>query len=379
MFTAEDSTVFALPNSYHKIDVAGGIYFPQLGGLLTKANLLIHKIYNVQPNVGYKISQTPIASKGRREDAVFRENRIDASQIAVGLRAKGQPVSLTRPNGALCQMHFALLTFSIAAMNDNEYVIGVDFFPYILKYHQKHRDDFAEFIINLKLDAILDLLDIPFQSNFDFENISDLMRKHKSVLLGPFVQGIDPSMAELAILVIIFTAMFPLIDVFTSLSNDKKPTIDYYSSFKKWFLNERLSYIGGFSVEPLKPELTRLSENQVRGFFESLLGYKYKFPTIRPDWLKSRKTKANLELDGYCEELNLAFEYQGEYHYFYVPVHHKEKTLEDIKATDELKLKICKQRGVSLIQVPHWEKDNINFIRESLLSLDRPEITSLLI
>lgn len=38
------------------------------------------------------------------------------------------------------------------------------------------------------------------------------------------------------------------------------------------------------------------------------------FPSIRPDWLKNPSTGRNLELDGYCEELKLAFEYQGRQH-----------------------------------------------------------------
>ena len=47
--------------------------------------------------------------------------------------------------------------------------------------------------------------------------------------------------------------------------------------------------------------------------FESVL-VGHRFPRCRPSFLKSPK-KRSMELDGYCPDLQMAFEYQGEQHY----------------------------------------------------------------
>ena len=90
------------------------------------------------------------------------------------------------------------------------------------------------------------------------------------------------------------------------------------------------------------------SENACRKFFEAI--FDNKFPNKRPDWLRDEKGE-KLQLDGYCKELGLAFEYQGEHHYkkiYYL----KNKSLEDIQRRDKLKIEICKKNNVVLIQVP---------------------------
>jgi hypothetical protein len=55
------------------------------------------------------------------------------------------------------------------------------------------------------------------------------------------------------------------------------------------------------------------NEELCREFFN--LYFKNNFIKIRPSWLKNPHTGYMLELDGYCEALNLAFEYQGEQHF----------------------------------------------------------------
>jgi len=94
----------------------------------------------------------------------------------------------------------------------------------------------------------------------------------------------------------------------------------------------------------------RVGEKVCRGYFEVL--FKEKFPKKHPLWLKGSKGR-NLELDGYCEHLNLAFEYQGGQHNHATHYFNKTSGFETIKQHDEFKKQKCLQTGVTLIQVPY--------------------------
>ncbi len=94
------------------------------------------------------------------------------------------------------------------------------------------------------------------------------------------------------------------------------------------------------------------SEEICRKYFEFIFNYKFK--KIRPKWLKNYKTGYNLELDGYCEELNVAFEHNGIQHYKVINKFKMTKNdLKLIKSRDRLKIKLCKKQGVKLIIIPH--------------------------
>lgn len=71
-----------------------------------------------------------------------------------------------------------------------------------------------------------------------------------------------------------------------------------------------------------------------------------------------------MELDGYNKEIGLAFEYNGEQHYYHVPFFHpKNEDFEKRKQYDRKKQKLCKENDITLIIIPYWEKDNLeNFI-----------------
>lgn len=106
-------------------------------------------------------------------------------------------------------------------------------------------------------------------------------------------------------------------------------------------------------------------EEKVREIFESKFGKL--FPSIRPNFMKNPKTKMNLELDGYCEELKLAFEYDGEFHYKENP--YRSEGLQKRKELDRLKDMLCKKNKVKLIRIPYTEKDNLIEFIESLEKL----------
>lgn len=94
-----------------------------------------------------------------------------------------------------------------------------------------------------------------------------------------------------------------------------------------------------------------IGERLCRLYFEHL--FRKPFPKVRPSWLKSGKTRGVLELDGYCEELKLAFEHQGEQHYKYGSMFARDrKSYEKRVQLDELKRRLCKKNDITLIEVP---------------------------
>ena len=88
------------------------------------------------------------------------------------------------------------------------------------------------------------------------------------------------------------------------------------------------------------------SENLCREIFEKLL--MEPFNKMRPIWLEK------LELDGYNEELNIAFEYNGIQHYEYTSVFHNNlNDLELQQLRDFKKYSLCKKKGINLIIIPY--------------------------
>jgi len=91
------------------------------------------------------------------------------------------------------------------------------------------------------------------------------------------------------------------------------------------------------------------SEATLREILQELFGKQ--FPNIRPSWLKNPDSGAILELDCYCKELNLAFEYQGRQHFEPVSFFGGADSFESQKIRDEHKREICKERGVTLVEI----------------------------
>jgi hypothetical protein len=94
------------------------------------------------------------------------------------------------------------------------------------------------------------------------------------------------------------------------------------------------------------------------------------FKKIRPDFLHNFVVGTNnLELDCYNDELKLAVEYNGQQHYKYIPYFHRTRdAFHNQKYRDNIKAQLCKQNGITLIEVPYTiKKENIeSYIIESL-------------
>jgi hypothetical protein len=114
------------------------------------------------------------------------------------------------------------------------------------------------------------------------------------------------------------------------------------------------------------PDCPQIGERIARAIFEAT--FSLTFPKCKPRWLEEA-TGRKLELDGYCERLQLAFEYQGPHHF----------TDEDVRARDVLKRQACLKHGVRLVEV-EWAKkpfspsNVVTNVGRALLEADIPNV-----
>lgn len=92
-----------------------------------------------------------------------------------------------------------------------------------------------------------------------------------------------------------------------------------------------------------------ISENICRIYIETI--FSNKFPTVRLSCMEG------LELDGYCSELGIAFEHQGEQHYSLKALQgiYKNSTEYDfleLQKRDKQKIELCNKFGIKLIMIP---------------------------
>jgi len=94
-------------------------------------------------------------------------------------------------------------------------------------------------------------------------------------------------------------------------------------------------------------------EELCRIIFEQ--GFNEHFPRKNPGFMKYKTKK--LQLDGYCENLGIAFEYQGEQHYSADTHFGGEIELKHRQELDAAKLELCKDAKIVLVQIPTIPKN----------------------
>lgn len=118
---------------------------------------------------------------------------------------------------------------------------------------------------------------------------------------------------------------------------------------KTWSWDEIGNALSHSHKKRKKPEFKK-HENRCRVIMETL--FRAPFTSVRPDFLLYKNGK-NLELDGYNEQLQVAFEYQGIQHRTFTP--HFHKTKQDFilqQERDMFKEKVCEDRGIRLLKIP---------------------------
>lgn len=104
---------------------------------------------------------------------------------------------------------------------------------------------------------------------------------------------------------------------------------------------------------------SNIGENICRVFFEKV--FNQPFSKTKPKWMKLN-TYSHLELDGFNDSLNIAFEYQGAQHYQLDGFFNRTQEQLDKRIKDDLlKKQLCEDNGVKLIIIPYFKKiTNIN-------------------
>jgi hypothetical protein len=165
-----------------------------------------------------------------------------------------------------------------------------------------------------------------------------------------------------------------------ALGHTPGPDFNYESANKKVQLvcpnNSGFYYIligdiiGGHSCDCNKCSGLK-REYQCRNWFENR--FQKLFPKTKPEWLLNA-TGHKLELDGYCEELKIAFEHNGEQHYKPYQFSNSQTKEEMMKKfmnqqqRDIVKLKLCQQFGVRLIVIPYYEKNVETFLEKQFVN-----------
>lgn len=125
-----------------------------------------------------------------------------------------------------------------------------------------------------------------------------------------------------------------------------------------------------------KPNLSFfIAENYCREVLKHITGF-YFLSTRSILTSKLTGLKNNIELDGYCSELNVAFEYQG-HESHWNPTSNKYL---EVKERDQLKQKICLEQNILLIiieRIPKYTQKNFNKLFYQILHYlekNKPEI-----
>jgi len=85
----------------------------------------------------------------------------------------------------------------------------------------------------------------------------------------------------------------------------------------------------------------------------------------RPEWLN------RLELDIFLPDLSLAFEYQGQQHFYPVDAWGGKAKLLELVERDKLKRTLCQTKNITLIEIDYTEPMTEKYIKEKLKKASR--------
>jgi hypothetical protein len=107
------------------------------------------------------------------------------------------------------------------------------------------------------------------------------------------------------------------------------------------------------------------SEFKVNNILNYLFDTKF-LKTRTLDWNINPKTNKNLELDGYCDNLKIAFEFQGEHH-TELAFNNTQIDLDEIQYKDQLKKQNCLNNNIQLIIINDIRKKKFETFYQEII------------
>lgn len=128
---------------------------------------------------------------------------------------------------------------------------------------------------------------------------------------------------------------------------------------------EKKLYVNDKNGDKRKLKINQKSfENRIRKILTNY--FQKEFKSVRPSFLRNPLTNRNLEIDMFCEQLKLGCEFHGCQHIKFIPYFHKtEQKFKDQLLRDQLKARLCKEHGIKLIIIYHYEIENGDDILDS--------------
>lgn len=122
------------------------------------------------------------------------------------------------------------------------------------------------------------------------------------------------------------------------------------------------------ALTPLPESGDSKGETVCRNFLTHM--FKVPFEKARPNFLKNPITAVCLEIDCFNEDLCLGVEYNGRQHYQYTPHFHKNyESFRLQQYRDEIKRRLCKDNGITLVEVPYTVRNIPKYLHSKLTAL----------
>ena len=147
---------------------------------------------------------------------------------------------------------------------------------------------------------------------------------------------------------VVFIIVYGLYLRFTNSQGTWSTSYDY---------NPAESYVKKTVKKKRPPPTVSKGEAECKRVLEKI--FNKPFLNVRPNFLNNPVTGGdfNMEIDCYNEELLLGVEYSGKQHLKYIPFFHKNyEAFLNQKYRDELKRRMCKDNGITLIEVQYTVK-----------------------
>lgn len=403
LFDIDDLQVFDKAWGWERVDAIQERIIPKLKILAGKMECLITDIYGSDILINYGHKSVPSSANIKsgytktgksRRNSEFDPNFNNLSDVGVGITPNAKDVQILRDKlpKDVSKKYYDKVYGELAIVATDtrgEVTLGVRFGISSWARAKYHPNVYGEYAWNLKRAKINTLLtDIFKDDNFFYasmpddrnqchaEDINGILNYDLTkdgfafVVFGEryLLNGLK-SLKDYADIVSKSAAVFPLLDIFVrQVSSQSVEDIDYRALFQNWWDEKSEDYYSHFDLTSESSAGESKGEFKTRQIFEKIFGKQ--FVKQRPEWLKATSRSKSMELDGFNPELNLAFEYQGEQHYKYIPLFHKDlNAFEEQKVRDITKMEICKQKGITLLQIPYTKEGSEVFIINELKKL----------